>query len=326
MNTPKVIVMWRGDRNAPDAPTRYDERLAPVMDALRAAGLAPEPLIYFDADIEGARQRLRDAAGVLVWINPLQDGEDRTHVNALLLEAADAGAWVSAHPRTIGKMGVKTVLHATRGLGWGSDTDLYATADDLTARFAVRVAAGPRVLKPNRGNDGRGVLKVTAAQENFRVQHAFDDSETVLSMSALRDQLLPAFTGGGCVIDQPFHRAAGMVRCYMCGDRVVGFGEQDLRTPGARAFSMSSAKAMHGADYAARADLRTLTEDDWTPGLLRFLDMSTDDLPALWDADFLLTDDGYRLCEINVSCVSPFPDGAPAAIAALARRRLGQRV
>lgn len=322
MDTPKIIVMWRGDRNAPTAPTRYGERLAPVLNALRAEGLKPEPLIYFDADVAGARQRLRGAAGVLVWINPLQDGEDRAQVNALLLEAANAGAWVSAHPHTIAKMGAKTVLHATRDLSWGSDTDLYATAGDFSARFPARAALGARVLKPNRGNDGRNVLKVAAARDGYRVQHAFDDAEMTLSAAVLLDRLLPAFANGGCVIDQAFHRATGMVRCYMSGDRVVGFGEQDLRAPGDHAFAMNPAKAMHGAEYDTRADLRALMEDVWTPGMLRLLDINGADLPALWDADFLLTGAGYRLCEINVSCVSPFPDGAPAAIAAMARERL----
>jgi hypothetical protein len=46
------------------------------------------------------------------------------------------------------------------------------------------------------------------------------------------------------------------------------------------------------------------------------LDIETEQLPVLWDADFLLGpktesgEDTYVLCEINVSSVAPFPDSA----------------
>jgi hypothetical protein len=46
------------------------------------------------------------------------------------------------------------------------------------------------------------------------------------------------------------------------------------------------------------------------------LGIAVSDLPVLWDTDFLYGakdasgDDTYVLCEINVSCVSPFPDEA----------------
>ncbi len=61
----------------------------------------------------------------------------------------------------------------------------------------------------------------------------------------------------------------------------------------------------------------------------RMLDIKTQQLPVLWDCDFLLGpknaagDDTYVLCEINASSVSPFPDSAvaPVAAATLARVR-----
>jgi hypothetical protein len=61
----------------------------------------------------------------------------------------------------------------------------------------------------------------------------------------------------------------------------------------------------------------------------QLLDIETDELPVLWDCDFLLGprrgpgNDTYVLCEINVSSVSPFPDSAVslAAEAALARTK-----
>jgi hypothetical protein len=68
--------------------------------------------------------------------------------------------WVSAHPDVILKMGVKEVLYHTKHLGWGTDTHLYRTALEFNEQFPQRLqAAGPRVLKQNRGNDGQGVWK-----------------------------------------------------------------------------------------------------------------------------------------------------------------------
>jgi hypothetical protein len=72
-------------------------------------------------------------------------------------------------------------------------------------------------------------------------------------------------------------------------------------------------------------------ERDWTPGMIRLLNIPPDDLPVIWDADFLLgprTPDGsdtYVLCEINVSSVFPIPEEAPAALAKTLRERLDGR-
>jgi hypothetical protein len=57
------------------------------------------------------------------------------------------------------------------------------------------------------------------------------------------------------------------------------------------------------------------------------LDIDARDLPVLWDADFLhgaKTSDGadtYVLCEINISCVIPYPVDAVAVIAEAARQK-----
>ena len=69
-------------------------------------------------------------------------------------------------------------------------------------------------------------------------------------------------------------------------------------------------------------------EAEWTPQMMRLLDIDAESLPVLWDADFLYGprtasgDDTYVLCEINVSSVIPFPAEAPAEVARLALARL----
>ena len=71
--------------------------------------------------------------------------------------------------------------------------------------------------------------------------------------------------------------------------------------------------------YSGPADPRfqrllAVMERDWTPGLCRTLAIAPDDLPVIWDADFLLGprtvegEDIYVLCEINATSVFPIPD------------------
>src|SRR6266849_2415129 len=107
---------------------------------------------------EAVRAHLLSMDGVLVWVNPLTAGKDRSRLDPLLRDVAARGVWVSAHPDVILKMGVKEVLYRTRTLGWGADTDLYPSVEDFNRRFPARLAAsGPRVLKQNRGSGGEGV-------------------------------------------------------------------------------------------------------------------------------------------------------------------------
>jgi hypothetical protein len=55
--------------------------------------------------------------------------------------------------------------------------------------------------------------------------------------------------------------------------------------------------------------------------------LAPEQLPLLWDCDFLLGEDGpdgqprHLLCEVNVSSVSPFPPSCiPMLVAALAQK------
>jgi hypothetical protein len=100
------------------------------------------------------RGQLLGLDGVLVWVNPIQDGANRSHLDALLREAAAKGVWVSAHPEVILTLGTKEVLYRTRDIGWGTGTDLYRDAADFRARFPRALARDKvRVLKQARGND-----------------------------------------------------------------------------------------------------------------------------------------------------------------------------
>jgi len=126
-----------------------------------------------------------------------------------------------------------------------------------------------------------------------------------------------------------------MIRCYMAADKVVGFGHQLINAlippppegPASEA-ARPGPRIMHPASAPQFQILRTKIESEWTPQMMRLLDIDAASLPIIWDADFLYGprdaagDDTYVLCEINVSSVFPFPVDAPPAIARLAKSRL----
>src|SRR5690349_22749440 len=196
-------------------------RFKAVFAALADTGVDAEPVVYEDDVLDAVRAKLASLDGVLVWVNPIHEGRNRAHLDALLREVAAHGVWVSAHPDVILKMGTKEVLHHTRTMSWGCDTALYRTAEAMRAELPARLAAGPRVIKRNRGNGGQGVWKVEALagprdRPMVRVLDATNGASEELVLDAFLKRCIEYFDDG-CVIDQPFQMrlSEGVVRCYM---------------------------------------------------------------------------------------------------------------
>jgi hypothetical protein len=241
-------------------------------------------------------------------------------------------------------MGAKEILYRTRHLGWGTDTHLYRSAATFHEEFSRRLQlAAPRVLKQNRGNGGEGVWRVellsTPAQgaPTARVLQASRGSVPEdLPLGDFLTRCEAYFADDGCIIDQPFQTRLpdGMIRCYMGADKVIGFGHQLIKAlippppegPNSEA-ATPGPRIMHPASAPKFQALRAKMESDWTPQMMRLLDIDTESLPIIWDADFLYGPrdasgrDTYVLCEINASSVFPFPEQAPLEIARLARAR-----
>jgi len=345
----RVALVWRGDKDTRARASAQTGRLAPIFEALAREGVTAEPAVYCEEASDEVRAQLLAMDGVLVWVDPISDGRDRSQLDPMLRDVAAQGVWVSSHPDVIMKMGVKEVLHRTRDLGWGTDTHLYRTREAFRAQFPGRLAAsGPRVLKQNRGNGGQGVWKVTLApgaapgdDAPVEVLHAQRGSEIEhMRLGDLMDRCEAYFDGAGRLIDQPFQARLpeGMIRCYMVQDRVVGFGRQLIKAlmpPPSRddppEAGQPGPRIMSGADYPPFQPLRTMMEGEWIPAMIRLLDIAPASLPVIWDADFLYGpktasgDDTYVLCEINISAVLPIPDDAPAEIARWVSRRLAAR-
>ena len=156
----KVAVLWRGDAEARRSANPETNRFKAVFAALAEVNVAAEPVVYEDDVADAVREELAQFDGVLVWVNPIHEGRSRAKLDTLLREIAARGVWVSAHPDIILKMGTKEVLHRTRTMSWGSDTELYRNIEAMRAELPERLANGPRVIKRNRGNGGLGVFKV----------------------------------------------------------------------------------------------------------------------------------------------------------------------
>jgi hypothetical protein len=337
---PKVAVVWRGDRDTRRAATPHNNRYHRIFEELSRIGIRAEPAVFDEAFADEVRDQLLAVDGVLVWVNPLDAGKTRTVLDRLLRDVAARGPWVSAHPDVILKMGVKEVLHRTRHLGWGTDTHVYHSVRAFRDEFPARLAAaGPRVLKQNRGNAGQGVWKVERRDGHaVRVLQAQRGSMPEdLALADFMRRCEPYFAQDGCVVDQPFQPRLpdGMIRCYMGADRVVGFGHQLIKAlippppegPDSAA-ARSGPRIMHPASAEPFAALRAKMETEWTPQMMAVLGLDAASLPIIWDADFLYGprtaagDDTYVLCEINVSSAFAIPDQAPAEIARLVEARL----
>jgi hypothetical protein len=337
-----VAILSRGDANVRREATAQNSRFIRVFEALAAVGIKAHPVIYDESFAGAVREQLRAVDGVLVWVDPIHQGKTRAGLDALLRDVAARGPWVSAHPDVILKMGVKDVLYRTRHLGWGADTHRYDTAAAFRKEFPSRLRAdGPRVLKQNRGNAGQGVWKVEALPDTdatVRVLHAQRGSlPEDIPLDAFMARCEPYFGWGGCVIDQPFQARLpdGMIRCYMSGSRVAGFGHQLIKalippppdgpdSPEAQ----PGPRIMHGPEAPRFQTLRRLMETQWTPQMMELLAIDRRSLPVIWDADFLYGPrdatgaDTYVLCEINASSCFAIPDEAPAAIARMVSARL----
>jgi hypothetical protein len=336
----RIAILWRGDAAARRDATPQNNRFIRVFEALAACGIEACPVVYDESFADAVRDQLLTADGILVWVNPIQEGRNRTNLDALLREAAARGVWVSAHPDVILKMGTKEVLYRTRMMSWGCDTALYRTLEAMRVELPMRLAAGPRVIKRNRGNGGQGVWKVESLasprdRHMVRVLDATEDASEDVRLDDFLERCIDYFEDG-CVIDQPFQArlCEGVVRCYMAGDRCAGFGYHKVKA----LVDAPAARDEAGPRlYTNKADprfqgLRQLMEAEWTPQLTSLLDIPKSDLPMIWDADFMLGPprpdgtDSYVLGEINVSSVFPIPEEASAEIASRVAEKLQSNV
>ena len=351
----RIAILYPGDYAERVNATTQNNRFADLFRAFAVAGIYAEPAVYRDDFCSEVHDQLMQVDGVLVWFNPIQDGRDRSVLDAMLREVATAGIFVSAHPDIILKLGTKEVLYRTRDIGWGCDTHLYSSMEQMIQELPGRLANGKaRVVKQHRGNGGLGVWKVQIGDElgdgvaprpeSFvRARHAKRGcNEEKITLNEFFARCQEYFFSDGRMIDQEYQERLpeGMIRCYLVHEKVAGFGHQainalfpapagapptDSPEPGPRLY--------HPPTKPEFQALKNSLEREWVPRLQQLLEIDTDSLPVLWDCDFLLGPrdetgkDTYVLCEINVSSVAPYPESAVPYIvdAAAARVKAGRQ-
>ena len=327
----RIGLLWRQDPEEPRSRFRFD----PVVDALAVRGVEVVPVPFSDDASAEVRDRLTSLDGVLVWVDPIMNGVDRSILDRLLRDVAARGVYVSAHPDVILAMGTKEVLYRTREMDWGTDTRLYADLDEMAIELPRAIASGPRVLKQYRGSGGNGVWRVESHPVSSEgrpprvlVLHGARESVVEeMSFEVFIRRCEPYFANGAPMVDQALQPrlAEGMVRCYMGRDRVAGFGHQmvtALLAPSEVGAEPSSppTRLYYRPDKEDFQGIRSRMESAWLPALIEILGIDCRQLPAIWDADFLYGppsdgEDTFVLCEINVSSVYPMPDEAAGPLA-----------
>ena len=332
----RVGILWRADWDPvdPSEPIAERCRLHGMFSAFAALGVEAEPVVYADDDVDAVRTMLLQLDGVLVWVNPIEQGLDRNRLDALLREVDDQGVWVSAHPDVILRMATKQVLVDTARMSWSAENHLYGSLDQLRAELPERLGRGPLVLKQHRGMGGEGVWKVELqGAELVRVQHAASGSYAeVVGLADFVSSCVPYFADGGLMVEQPFQPRLdeGMIRVYLSHDQVVGFAHQyprGLLEPDVAA-RLPTEKVFEAPSAAAYQTLRERMEQEWVGEVQRIVGVDRHSLPVIWDADFLLGEknesgqDTYVLCEINASSTFSFPEHAMPAVARAALDRI----
>lgn len=323
-----VAFVVYGDRDSTrDAVS--EEKYKGLASAFMSAGFRIQSVLYNDEVPEDVFASLSRFDAVLVWVNPIEQGKDRSHLDALLTSLAEKASVISAHPQAILKMGTKEVLFRTKHMDWGSPTRLYSRYEDFEEQFARSLEqTGAKVIKQYRGNGGNGVFKIVKGPSNGEVtlQHAKRGEEAkTISWRDFLQQFKSYFGNGGMLVEQDWnaHHQNGMVRCYLSAGKVVGFGYQEINalyevsTPDGVLHLPPSPRYYFTENCGLFADLRESMETTWVPQMQQVLSIPDDLLPVIWDADFFISEVNsptakgkYNLCEINVSSVSPFPPSA----------------
>jgi hypothetical protein len=326
MGAKSIALVLYGDNNSTKN-AFTEEKYKALADSLLESGFNVESVLYNDSKADFLEKDLLRFNAVLVWVNPVEQGFDRSRLDTLLINIAKNGVFISTHPEIILKIGTKKVLYSTRSMDWGGDIEIYTEYNDFENSFLTSLTnSNIRVLKQYRGNGGNGVFKVyydDANKNNICIVHASNANEKhILSKDEFHKEFSKYFENNGLLINQQWSKGItnGMVRCYLTGNKVSGFGYQEsvALCPYSNDDD-SKIRPTSGRFYFTEycgmfQDLRQIMESKWIPQLQEIHSISDELMPLLWDIDLFIndvntmeTEKKYTICEINVSCVSPFP-------------------
>lgn len=315
-----------------------EEKYRLLAERMTEAGFAVRTLSYHASRLVAVAEEALACRAILVWVNPTESGLDRAELDAFLRHLSMKGLFVSAHPDVILRVGTKDVLVETDSIGWSAGARAYRTSAEFRAHFPSQVRTGPaRVLKRYRGHSGQGVWKVSSGAAGLFLLQPAERGAVIESMdeaTLLAYFEREVFGRDSHLVSQAWvpTMTRGMVRAYLCGARVAGFGYQEINalypvTPADDFVRRQPSRRHYYTEQCMLFQpLRQRLEQTWLPALCRTVGVAEDDLPLLWDADFFFGEkaDVYLLCEINASCVSPFPESAITPLIEELKRRLAR--
>jgi hypothetical protein len=333
MNSRPIALMIFGEPGS-GRDALVEDKYKKLAVLFKENGFVVDSVIYHDSIAGKLAKELIRYKAILVWVNPLEKGHNRRILDALLIELAGKGCFISAHPDTILKIGTKEILYRVKETEFGGDIKLYHSFEDFKLKFFLsKELTGIRILKPHRGNGGNGVFKIDASDyKNNRigVTHAKNgDEERVVTIDDFFTAFESSFATNGMLVDQKWNQniTNGMVRCYLTGTKVTGFGYQEVNALYPK--KLPSPRYYFSEDCGLFIDLKSIMENNWVPRLQEIAGVKSEMLPVIWDADFFInkvnienTGKKYSLCEINTSCVSPFPESSIPYIVEEVRKRL----
>jgi hypothetical protein len=314
-----------------------EEKYKKLAGAFVEKGFDVHSICYHNSVADTLEKELIKFAAILVWVNPIEQQGDRKRLDTLLENLAGKGCFVSSHPDTILKIGTKEILYKVKDEEFGTDVKLYHSFEEFKQKFLIDKNT-KRILKQYRGNGGNGVFKIDGSEiHNNKVivtSASKDDRERMTSVDDFYTIFEPYFAGGAMLIDQEWNPNIinGMVRCYLSGTKVAGFGYQEVNALYPKinsAFKKPGQRFYFSEDCGLFRDLKEIMETSWVSRLKKVSGVEDDRLPVIWDADFFINNvnsekasEKYSLCEINVSSVSPFPESAIPYIVDEVKKRI----
>jgi len=292
MKKPSVGILLYGTEAQPRNAAAEDKyRL--LMEKMVGRAWTVRTLTYHDSLRNALHHEARLCDAVLVWINPTEPHLDRTALDEFLRKLADDGVLVSAHPDAILRIGTKDVLVATQSLGWSVEAAAYRTRADFRDRFPTTVRRdGARVLKQYRGHSGQGVWKVTALSSGAFELRSASRGESPRELG--EDALLAffdaeVFARGSHLVDQRWVATMdrGMVRAYLCGTKLAGFGYQEIVALHPTAPDADFTRRQPSRRYYYTEEcflfrrLRERLEKEWIPALQELMAMRHEEFPLL---------------------------------------------
>jgi hypothetical protein len=87
----KIGLLWRAEWDPPDGHGSIVEscKLREMFRSFAALDVPAQPVVYSDEKANVVRDQLLNLDGVLVWVNPIQQGLDRTKLDAVLRDVAE---------------------------------------------------------------------------------------------------------------------------------------------------------------------------------------------------------------------------------------------